>query len=105
MGEEVAPIYEIMRLWQSLEPNVITPPMGSGDFGGFVSQKFSMARLVLQDDDAFVATIGHGGAAFRNFVAQDYWLRTLDYWKTTSSMNNSQGIPNADGCSTTYVVS
>jgi hypothetical protein len=104
MGEGVAAMYGIMRTWQALEPNVITPPIGTAESGGFVSQKISMARILLQDDDAFVATIGHGGAEFRNFVLQDYWLRTLDYWNTTGSMNNGQGVPNADGCSTTYVV-
>jgi len=105
MGEGINPIYDIIKLWWSLAPNVIASPRKTGDFGGFVSQQFTMARLVLEDDEAFVVTIGHGGAGFRNFVAENFWLLTMDYWKITSSMNNSQGIPNADGLSTTYVVS
>jgi hypothetical protein len=105
MRETIAPIWEIVRLWRSLEPNVIASPRGTGDFGGFVSQKFSMARLLLAEDDAFVMTIGHGAAAFRNVVAEDFWLRTLDYGKITSSMNNTQAIADPGGASTTYVVS
>ena len=45
-----------------------------------------------------------GDVPFRDIVLQDFWFRSLDYWNRTSSMNNAQGVPNADG-STTYVVS
>jgi len=105
MKEGVAPIHGILGHWRSLQPNTIAAPKRTADFGGFVSQQITMARLALRDDEAFVARIGHGGAAFRNFVAHDFWLRSVDYWNITSSMNNSQGAPDADGCSTTYVVS
>jgi hypothetical protein len=105
MAEGIGPIDGILKIWRSLEPNTIAMPRRTADFGGFVSQQITMARLRLRDDEAFVVTIGHGGAAFRNFVAHDFWLRSVDYWNITGSMNNSQGAPNADGFSTTYVVS
>jgi hypothetical protein len=87
-----------------MEPNVFSAPMNSGSIGGLKSQTTSMARINLADDEAYIVTLGAGGAAFRDIVLHDYWFRTLDYWNRTSSMNNSQGIASADG-STTYVIS
>jgi hypothetical protein len=102
--DDVPAKYWFMRTFYVLEPNTITAPFGTGAIGGLVSQKISFARLKLADDEAFVVTMGSGGAPFRDLVLQDFWFRTIDYWKHTSSMNKSQGIPNADG-STTYVIS
>ncbi len=104
MCEDVSSMYWFMRPFYSMAPNVMGAPFGTGAIGGLVSQQISFAKLQLGDDDAFVATIGPGDAPFRDFVLHDFWFRTIDYWKHTSSMNNSQGIPNADG-TTTYVVS
>lgn len=104
MNEDVAAMYWFMRTFAGLEPNVMNPPFRTGSIGGLVSQQISFARIHLADDEAFVATIGSGDAPFRDFVLHDFWFRTIDYAHHTSSMNNSQGIPNADG-STTYIVS
>lgn len=103
MVEDVAPMFWFMRIFDGLEPNTVTPPFGTGGISGLVTQKISFARLSLADDEAYVFTMGGGGAAYRDIVLHDYWFRTRPYWTHTSSMNNAQGIPNADG-TTTYVV-
>jgi hypothetical protein len=104
MIDDVPAMNWFMRTFYVLEPNTVTAPFNTGAIGGLVSQMISFAHLKLTDDDAFVMTFGSGNAPFFNVVLQDFWFRTLDYWKHTSNMNNSQGIANADG-STTYVVS
>jgi hypothetical protein len=104
MIDDVPAMYWFMRTFSMLEPNTVLAPFGTGAIGGLVQQQISFIRLQLADDDAFVVTAGSGGAPFRDLVLQDFWFRTIEYWKHTSSMNNSQGIPNADG-STTYVIS
>jgi hypothetical protein len=104
MNEDVPTMYWFVRTFAALEVNTITPPFGTGAISGLVSQQISFARLILGDDDAFVATIGSGGARFRDFVLHDPWFRTFDYWNRTASMNNAQGVANDDG-STTYVIS
>ncbi|HEY1973045.1 MAG TPA: hypothetical protein VGH89_34190 [Pseudonocardia sp.] len=103
MVEDVAPMFWFMRVFAGLEPNTVTTPFGTGGISGLVSQKISFARLRLPDDQAYVFTMGGGGAAYRDIVLHDYWFRTIEYWRRTSSMNNAQGISNDDG-TTTYVV-
>ena len=103
MVDDVPALYWFMSVMAGVETNTITPPFNIGAIGGLVSQKISFARLNLSDDEAFVATIGSGDAPFHDFVLQDFWFRTFNYWNHTSTMNNSQGVTNADG-STTYVV-
>lgn len=104
MIDDVAAMYWFLRTFKALPANAITTPFNTGAIGGLVSQMISFARLALEDDQAFVVTLDSGDAPFRDIVLQDFWFRTFDYWRRTSSMNNAQGIPNADG-STTYVVS
>lgn len=104
MVDDVAALYWFIRTFKVLEPNVIGAPFNTGSIGGLVSQMISFARLELADDDAFVVTMESGDVPFRDIVLQDFWFRSLDYWNRTSSMNNAQGVPNADG-STTYIVS
>jgi hypothetical protein len=103
MVEDVAPMFWFMRVFDGLEPNTVTPPFGTGGISGLVTQKISFSRLSLADDEAYVFTMGGGGASYRDIVLHDYWFRTRRYWERTSSMNNAQGIPNPDG-TTTYVV-
>jgi hypothetical protein len=103
MVEDVAPMFWFMRVFDGLEPNTVTPPFGTGGISGLVTQKISFARLELADDQAYVFTMGGGGAAYRDIVLHDHWFRTRPYWARTSSFNNAQGVPNPDG-TTTYVV-
>jgi len=104
MVDDVPAMYWFMRVFAVLEPNAVTEPFGTGNIGGLVSQNICFIRLKLADDEAYVVTFGSGNAPFRDVVLQDFWFRTIDYWKHTSSMNNAQGVLNSDG-STTYVMS
>lgn len=104
MIDDVPAMYWFPRIFAAMEPNVIGEPFGTGGVGGLVQQMISFLRLRLADDEAYVVTFGSGGAPFRDVVLQDFWFRTYPYWKHTSNMNNSQGVPNADG-STSYVIS
>lgn len=104
MWDDVPAMFWFLRTFAVLDTNAITTPFNTGAVGGLVSQMIAFARVRLADDEAYVVTIGSGNAPFRNIVLHDSWFRTIEYWKHTSSMNNAQGIPNADG-STTYVIS
>jgi hypothetical protein len=84
--------------------NTFMPPFSSAGVGGMATQMLSMAHLKIADDEAMVVTVGAGGSRYRTFVLHDFWFRTFDYWSNTSTANDSQGMPNADG-STTYVIS
>ena len=104
MIEDVPALNWFMRVFYVLEDNEITEPFGTGGIGGLVAQKISLLHLKLEDDEAYVATFGAADAPFRDIVLQDFWFRSIDYWKKQTSMNISQGVPNPDG-STTYVIS
>lgn len=103
MVEDVPPMYWFLSVFAGLELNTVSPLFITGRVGGLVSQTIMFARLRVDESHAFVFTIGPGDAPYRNIVLQDYWFRTIDYWKRQSCMNNSQSTPNPDG-SVTYVV-
>ena len=43
------------------------------------------------------------GAAYRHFVVNDWWYRSIDPWRRQSSLNNAQMSRDADG-RYTYVI-
>lgn len=105
MVDEVPLTYWFMRFGGGGTPNTMSKPFVAGAFaGGLVSQVNVASTLRVNDDEAVVVTVHPAGAAFRNIVLHDYWYRSIDYPHHTSSMNNSQGVANADG-TYTYVVS
>jgi hypothetical protein len=105
MVDQVPLVYFWTRLGSGGAPNTMNPPFRPGvAAGGLASQVNTNGTFQLKDDEAAIVTIRPAGAAYRNIVLQDYWYRTIDYPHRTSSMNNTQGLPNPDG-SFTYVVS
>jgi Protein of unknown function (DUF1214) len=104
MVEDVPPIFWFMSLLEAMEPNTVSAPFNTGSVGGLVSQSIVFARLELDDDHAFVFTIGPGGAPYRGIALYDYWFRTIEYWRRQSCLNLAQSKPNPDG-TITYVVS
>jgi len=104
IGDDIPAIYSFKRTMDMIPINVVTPPFNTGTIGGLETQSMVFMHPKLEDDDAFVITVGPANAAFRSLTAYDVWFRTFDYWKHTSCMNNSQSTPNQDG-STTYVIS
>lgn len=104
MVEDVPPMYWFLSLFENMERNTVSDLFCTGRVGGLVSQQIMFARLLVDENHAFVFTIGPGDAPYRNIVLHDYWFRTIDYWQRQSSLNNGQSQPNPDG-TVTYVVS
>lgn len=104
MFEDVPLMYSVMRAAAMNEANVMAQPFNAGSIGGMPTQTVCLARLSMGDDEAYVITTGPSTARYRNIVLHDSWMRTFDYWKRVSTMNNAQAAVSADG-STTYVVS
>lgn len=79
-------------------PNVIAPPPPPGTIPGTLStQAQSIANFDLPENEALVITINTGGAAYFTAPVTDDWQVTPDYWGRTSSLNESQAVPNPDG--------
>jgi hypothetical protein len=87
-----------------LEPNAISEPHVSSQVGGMPSQKLLRGRISLSDEEAFVLTMGCAGSDYWVLVLYDWWLMSGNFWSRTSSLNNTQSVPNPDG-SYTYVFS
>lgn len=103
MVEDVPPLHWFISIFAGMEPNTVSTLFGTGGVGGLVSQQIMFARLIVDESQAFVFTIGPGDAPYRNIVLHDYWFRTIDYWERQSCLNNGQSALNPDG-SVTYVV-
>ena len=85
------------RMVASVDANTVAPPETTTFFGGMPIQKLGRGRLNVEDDEAFVLTLGPGGAEYWIVVLYDYWLMSGDYWSRTSTLNNTQSVANADG--------
>jgi len=104
LPEDVPAMFWFNSIFAALPPNFTSPPANTGGVGGLPTQSTSFARLQLADDEAFIVTVGPGGAAYRSLVLYDFWLRSIEYWQRLTSFNNAQSAPNPDG-KLTYVVS
>jgi hypothetical protein len=101
---EVGECFMYRQLIFGLEENTLSSPRESTGFGGRMAQRVGRARLNLKDDEAYIITLDPDGAGYHNLVVNDWWLRTIDYWNHTSSLNNTQSHANPDG-TYTYVIS
>lgn len=68
-----------------------------GNLAGF-------SRFSVKEGEALVVTLDPLGSEYLGFVVGDPWLRSVNYWSQTGSLNNHQAKPNADG-TITYVIS
>lgn len=83
-----------------LEPNTFEGPVISDAVGGMPTQKLGRARVKIDDDEAFVLTMGSVGSDYWIAVLYDWWLMSGDFWSRPSSLNNTQAVPNPDGTTT-----
>lgn len=104
MIEDVPANYWWMHNLNARPYNTPSPAFTTSEIGGMASQRVTQTRLKIEDDEAFVVTIKHGGAAYRGMLYFDPFARTTDYWAELSSLNNAQSIAD-DETSTTYVAS
>ncbi len=86
-----------------LEPNTVKGPEVTSNFGGMPTQLALRGRVDLNDDEAFVLTLGSKGSDYWVFTLYDWWLMSGEYWSHTSSLNNDQAVPNHDGTHTLVI--
>jgi len=103
MVEGVYISYWFTRLNYGVPVNTINPPRMAGILGGLVSQGNSLGVVQLEDDEAMIVTATDGGAEFRNFLVNDVWFMSVEFWKRQSSLNPGQMAADADG-RFTYVI-
>ncbi len=78
--------------------NVLPQPGKPGDKAGFlVTQRNAIGHFRLNADEALVATINLGGAAYATVPVTNVWGVTPSYWSHQSSLNSRQANPNPDG--------
>jgi len=77
--------------------NTLVAPESSGGVGGLRSQFGAYGLLRIADDEAFVIRVNPGGASFRNIVAHDWWFRSIEPHRRTSSLNHADMMADADG--------
>ena len=84
--------------------NALPQPGKPGDKAGFlVTQRNALGHFRLAADQAIVATINPGGAAYSTLPVTNVWGVTPNYWQHQSSLNNRQATPNPDGTITVVV--
>lgn len=87
-----------------VEANTLTEVLSSGPVGGMATQVLLRGRVVVEPDEAYVLTIGAGGADYWNVSSYDWWMMSGDLGNRTTSLNDTQSAANPDG-SYSYVFS
>jgi hypothetical protein len=91
----------LQLVWKA-PANQITPrvrPLAWGMPGsGLAFNRFS-----LKPGEALVVTLDPLGGKYLGFTVGDLWMRSVNYWSRTGSLNNHQAKPNPDG-TITYVL-
>lgn len=91
-------------LLQAGTVNVLPQPVVRTSGGFLATQANSLGHFLLTDDVAYVLTLRLGNAKYMTFPVDDFWQVNSDYHTHTSSLNNRQALPNADG-TYTFVLS
>lgn len=87
------------RFLYALPPNTLTPPRSRPGGRGLSNS----GHFALAEDEALVVTLDPLGAGSLGMQLADPWGVAYEYVERTSSLNQTQVVPNADG-SVTYVV-
>jgi len=87
-----------------LPTNSLSEVSHSSQYGGMQTQKLLRGKLDLDDDEAYVLTLDHGGSDYWVLTLYDWWAMSGNFWSRTSSLNDTQVVANADG-TTTFVFS
>jgi hypothetical protein len=96
--EDGPAMYVWKRFLDTMTPNMVAAPFGTGDLGGLVAQMVSFARVRLTDDQAYIFHVNPAGAAFHNIQLNDFWFNAVgDYVSQTSNLNGAQSLRNPDG--------
>ena len=103
MLESVYYGYYCTQTGYAVPPNHIRGPASSGLSGGMPPQWGAKGNLVLEEDEALIATANNAGASFRDTQLCDMFFRARDYWESVTSLNSTQMAPDEDG-QFTYVV-
>jgi hypothetical protein len=100
MADDVPLYYWFTRLPSGLPKNTQASAADSSATGGLITQAGSLGHYRLRDDEAVIVTVDPAGAAYSGFVAHDWWFRSIEYWKRTSSLTSSSMLPNRNGTRT-----
>lgn len=95
--EDVPLYFWFHRIFSGMDANIIDAPHLSGGLGGLLTQAGSHGRLDLGEDECALISFETADAAYSGFELTDWWFRSLDAHRITSSLNHAQAIPQADG--------
>jgi hypothetical protein len=104
MLRDVSLYYWFTMLSIGKPANKLPQAVNSGAVGGLYSQSATSGFLRIADDEAYVVKVNGGGAKFRDFVAHDWWFRSIAPDVRTGSLNNGQSAADEDG-NFTYAIS
>ena len=95
--EGVALYFWFQSTFTNMRPNthrLLPPNRGTG---GLVTQAVGRGWFHVGPDDAVIMDIEPGGAAYAAVQLSNWMFQSLDADRTTSSLNSSQCVPDADG--------
>jgi hypothetical protein len=100
MVDDVPMNFFFKQMIEFLPDNSLSEVSVSSQYGGMQTQKLLRGKLDLADDEAYVLTLDAGGSDYWVLTLYDWWAMSGNFWSRTSSLNDTQVVPNADGSHT-----
>ena len=101
--EEVPLYYWFTRLGTGRKPNRLDPPQPVGSIGGLVTQRSTLGRFRLAQDEAAILRYDPAGAAYCSVALYSWWFQSIDAETRQTSLTATMSTPNADGTVTCVV--
>ncbi len=96
-AEEVPLYFWFHRLFSGLPVNTLRPPLISASVGGLVTQAGVQGWFQLDADDVVLIRYQPAGAAYVALELTDWWFRSLEADRRTSSLTRAQSVADEDG--------
>jgi len=85
------------HIYRNLPPNSVTPAQSAAAMGGSAAMATAQGYFELAEDEAVVLEWDPADARLSGLSALNWWYIPIDSHRISSTINNHQAVPNADG--------
>jgi len=85
------------HIYRNLPPNSVTPAQSAAAMGGSAAMATAQGYFELTEDEAVILEWDPADARLSGLSALNWWYIPIDSHRISSTINNHQALPNADG--------
>ena len=96
-AEDVPLNFWMQRLFTSLPESELRAPHSAGGMGGLATMAWAFSWYNLEPDDVVLVRYHPADAAYVSTQLTDWWFRSIDADRITSSLSRAQSVTDDDG--------